>query len=319
MVQTQPSPPVSPFVEPWQASPRTKAITAVVTAVVMVLCATTYAVQRIWLTPEAAVEGYFGALADRDVAKAASYIKDSSSATSEIVGAEQYVPPTDLKIGKVEDEKAAQVSFRIGENTISGEIPLHRKDKLTLGLFRGWAIDGGRPSIQISTAASVDVQVNGKPLPDEARESRLLQVFPGRYVVSVADNPLLESAPVTIDAGFGDQEATLDPKIKASAQSAVDARVKDYLKGCLTDATKPDNNCPFSSEATQQVWKIDTFPTIQLSLDDSGSVLVETTASGTATVTGLGYGGSPITDNSTFRVSGPVIVDQGKLVFQPES
>lgn len=318
MVQTQPSPPVSPFVEPWQASPRVKAITAVVTAVVVVLCATTYAVQRIWLTPEAAVEGYVGALADHDATKAASYIEGSGTSTSEIVASDQYVPPTKLKIDKIEDEKAAKVSFVIGETAISGEIPLHRKDKLTLGLFRGWAIDGGRPSIQVTTSAAVDVQVNGKPLPEEARESRLLQVFPGRYIVSVADNPLLDSAPVTVDAGFGDQEATLDPKIKASAQSAVEAQVKDYLKGCLTDATKPDNNCPFSSEATKQVWKIDTFPTIQLLLDDSGAVTVETTTNGKATVTGTGYGGYPINESSTFRVSGPVIVDQGNLVFQPE-
>ncbi len=229
MVQTQPSPPVSPFVEPWQASPRAKAIMAVVTAVVVVLCATTFAVQRIWLTPEAAVEGYFGALADRDATKAASYIRDSGTATSEIIAAEQYVPPTDLKIDKIEDEKRAKVSFRIGENTLTGEIPLHRKDKLTLGLFRGWAIDGDRPSIQIGTAATVALQVNGKPLPDDARESRLLEVFPGRYVVSVADNPLLESAPVTIDAAFGEHQATLDPKIKASAQAAVDAQIKAYL------------------------------------------------------------------------------------------
>jgi hypothetical protein len=312
------SPPKSPFVEPWAPTPRVKMITTLVVAVIVVLCAATFVVQRIWLTPESAVDGYFGALADRDVTKASSYIKDSGTSTSEIVGAEQYLPPTKLTIDEISkdgNDRTAKVSYFIGETKVSGEIPLHRKDKLTLGLFRGWGIDDGRPSIQISTAAPVDVQVNGKPLPEDAKESGLLEVFPGRYVVSVVDNPLLDSNPVTIDAGFGNSEAILEPKVKASAQSAADAQVKDYLKGC---AAKPVDSCPFSSAATRQVWKIDTYPKIQLRLDDSGAVTVETAADGKATVTGLGYGGYPITESSSFTVSGLVTVEQAKLKFQPE-
>ncbi len=84
---------------------------------------------------------------------------------------------------------------------------------------------------------------------------------------------------------------------------------------------KPDNDCPFSldSEITRPVWKIDTFPKFQLRLDESGSVAVETTDSGKATVTGTGYGGYPVNDSTSFRVSGPVVVEEGQLKFQPGS
>ncbi len=313
MVQTQ----ASPFVEPWQATPRAKTIIAVVTVVIVVLSAATYVVQRIWLTPEAAVEGYFGALADRDVSKAASYIRDSGTATSDIVKSEQYVPPTKLKISAIEGdkEKTAKVSFFLGDQQMNAEIPLHRKKELTLGLFRGWGINGDRPSIQISTSAPVEIQVNGKPLPSEAQESRVLQVFPGRYVVSVADNPLIESTPVTVNAADGENEATLEPKIKADAKSAVDAQIKEYLKGCVT---KNVESCPFTSSITKPVWRIDTYPAIDVRLDESGAVRVDTTTRGKATVTGAGYGGYPTNDSMSFDLSGSVVVDQGKLKFQPE-
>ncbi|WP_405063502.1 hypothetical protein OG474_18155 [Kribbella sp. NBC_01505] len=309
---------VSPFVEPWQASPRAKAIVAVVVAVVVVLSAATYVVQRIWLTPESTVEGYFAALEDRDVTKASSYIKDSSTSTADIVKSDQYVPPTKLKIDKIEgdDAKTAKVSFFIGDKQVSGSIPLHHKDELTLGLFRGWGINGDTPSIQISTAAPVDVQINGKPLPDDAKESRQLNVFPGRYVVSVVENQLLESAPLTIDAGFGANEALLEPKIKASAQAAAETQVKDYLNGC---AAKNVETCPFRTEITKAVWKIDTLPTIELRIADDGAVVVETKSSGKATVTGTGYGGYPVNESPTFTVTGRLTVDQGQVKFQPES
>ncbi|MFC9687295.1 hypothetical protein ACFTSF_02055 [Kribbella sp. NPDC056951] len=317
MVQTQPSPPVSPFVEPWQPTPRAKTIIAVVTAVLVVLCAATYVIQRIWITPESTVEGYFGALADRDVTKAASYIKDSSTSTADIVASDKYIPPTKLKINSIDgdDEKTAKVSFFLGDQQVNAEIPLHRKKELTLGLFRGWGIDGGQPSIQISTSAPVEIQVNGKPLPPESQETRNLQVFPGRYVVSVADNPLVESAPVTINAGSGESEATLEPHIKAGAQAAVDAQIKEYLKGCVT---KNVDTCPFTSSITKPVWRIDTYPTVELHLDESGSVQLETTEDGKATVTGTGYGGYPVDDSMSFDISGSVVVEQGKLKYQPE-
>ncbi|MET7281897.1 hypothetical protein ABZS29_26935 [Kribbella sp. NPDC005582] len=313
MVQTQ----ASPFVEPWQPTPRAKTIIAVVTAVIVVLSAATYVVQRIWVTPEAAVEGYFGALADRDVSKAASYIEGSSTATSDIVKSEQYVAPTKVKVGAVEGDKVktVKVSFFVGDQPMNAEIPLHRKKELTLGLFRGWALDGDLPSIQISTSAPVDVQVNGKPLPPEAQESRVLQVFPGRYVVSVADNPLIDSTPVAVNAASGENEANLEPKIKADAHAAVDAQIKEYLKGCVT---KNVETCPFTSSISKQVWRIDTYPTIEVRLDESGAVRVETATRGKATVTGTGYGGYATNDSMSFDLSGSVVVDQGKLKFQPE-
>jgi hypothetical protein len=311
MVQTQP---VSPFVEPWRPSPRAKTLIAVVTAGVVVLSAATYVVQQVWLTPQATIEGYFGALADHDVAKAATYLKDSPTSTSDIVASDKYSPPAKLKVGKIEDDKA-NVTFLVGNKQVSGAIPLHRKDELTLGLFRGWGIDGDLPTIQISTAAPVDVQINGKPLPEDAKESRSLQVFPGQYVVSVVDNQLLESEPVTIDAAFGENEAALNPKVKESAQSAAEAQVKEYIQGCVT---KNVESCPFTSSVTKPVWRIDSYPKIELHLSDDGAVTVETGTTGKATVTGTGYGGYPANESSNFTVSGRLIVEQGKLKFQPE-
>jgi hypothetical protein len=323
-VQTiQPARPVSPFVEPWKPSPRATLITSVVIALLIVISTASFVVRRIWFTPESVVNGYYAALADRDAQQALTYGGNGDTTAADLIGSDKYVPPTKFNIDKIDgskDDRTAKVGFVIGDNKVSGEVSLHRKDKLTWGLFRGWELTGDRPTIDINTTAPVAVQVNGHVLNVDDESSRHLAVFPGRYVVGLVDNPLVESDPVTVDAAFGDSTADLVPRIKAEATTTVDAQIKTYLKGCLIAATKPKNNCPFSInfDVTRPAWRIDKYPTVELRLADDGNVAAETTSEGKATLTGLGYGGYAVNEPTSFSVSGPVTVEQGAIKFQPE-
>jgi hypothetical protein len=320
-VQTA-SPPVSPFVTPWRATPRTTMITTVVIAVIVLISATTVVVQRFWFTPESVVNGYFTALANRDAKQALTY--GGSTVSSDLLSSDKYVPPTKLAVDDLKDDdkdgKTAKVSFLIGDKRQSGTVRLHHKSDLSWGLFRGWELAGDRPSIEVTTTAPVAVQVNGHALNPETDGSHL-DVFPGRYVVDLADNPLVESDPVTIDAAFGNSTAELTPRIKTTAKTAVDKQINAYLTGCLTAATKPDSNCPFSinSDITRPVWRITTFPTVALRIADDGTVVAESTTQGKATLTGTGYGGYPVNDDTSFTVGGPVTVEQGAIKFTPQS
>jgi hypothetical protein len=320
---TQPSRPVSPFVEPWKPSPRATLITAVVVALIAVISTASFVVHRIWFTPESVVNGYYAALADRDAQKALTYGGSGGTTAGDLISSDKYVPPTKLTIDDLKDDgkdsRTAKVGFVIGDTKASGEVNLHRKDELTWGLFRGWELTGDRPTIEISTPAPVAVQVNGHAL-NAGDESSSLEVFPGRYVVGLVDNPLVESDPVTVDAAFGDSTVELVPRIKAEAKTTVDEQLKEYLKGCLIAATKPDHDCPFSMsiDVTRPAWRIDKYPTIELRVADDGNVVAETTSEGQATLTGTGYGGYPVNDATSFTVSGPVTVEQGAIKFQPE-
>ncbi|MEU4192818.1 hypothetical protein AB0E69_13025 [Kribbella sp. NPDC026611] len=323
MQTMQPARPASPFVEPWKASPRTTLITALVIGVIVVISAASFVVQRLWFTPDSVVSGYFAALADRDAQQAQTY--GGADVPAGLISSDKYVPPSKVTIDKIDgksDDRTAKVSFLIGDNKLSGEVKLQRKSELTWGLFRGWELTGDRPAIDITTTAPVAVQVNGQTVnAEEGDASRHLEVFPGRYVVGLADNPLIESDPVTIDAGFGDSTAELTPRIKADAKAEVDAQVKAYLKGCLTAATKPDSKCPFSInyDVTRPAWRIDKYPAMELRLADDGNVVAESTTDGQATLTGLGYGGTPVNEPSSFTLAGTVTVEQGAIKFTPQS
>jgi hypothetical protein len=321
---------VSPFVEPWQPTQRAVIITAVAITLLILLSATTFAVQRVWYTPESALTGYFAAIADRDAEKALTYLTagDSSDTSIEagILGSQSFVPPTGLKVQGIKDEsddgesRTATIGYSVGDSKYTAQVSLRRSEELSRGLFRSWRISVSRPTLQITSSTPLPVRVNGVSLPGQDGEELRTPLFPGRHVVDIADNPLLESDPVTIDIGFDDAELELVTRVKATAQQAVEQQVKDYLNGCAVAAPNPGQNCPFSpnsSELTSVSWRIDKLPTIELSQSPSGEIAVRTQEDGQATLTAKNYDGGPYTDSMSFSVQGSVALDQGKVVFQP--
>ncbi|GAA0572632.1 hypothetical protein HPO96_17890 [Kribbella sandramycini] len=304
----------SPFVEPWRPTPRGVIGTTIVVAAIATVSIATFAVQRIWFTPQAVVENYFAALADRDATAAASYVGSSGTSIDGLLSSEAYVPPSGLKVLEMksdDNQRVAKVRFKVGDTTAEGELRLSRKPELTAGMFRGWAISSDRPTLQLSGPTLTGVLVNGKPAPSPEVTTQIA-VFPGRYVVSSGDNPLLESDPVTADVGFGDQEVMVEPRVKASANAAADGQIKAYLAACLKSA---GDGCPIGGD--DKTWKITKYPVIAVRLGEGGELFVETTTDGVVSVTGRGYGGVPYTDTRQFDVDGRVAVDQGKVVYIP--
>jgi hypothetical protein len=321
---------VSPFVEPWQPTQRAVIITAVAITLLVLLSATTFVVQRVWFTPESALSGYFGALADRDAEKALTYLTDGDSSDTStaagIIGSQSYVPPTGLKVQGIKDDsddgksRTATIGYSIGDSKYTAQVSLNRSEELSWGLFRSWRISDSRPTLQITSSTPLPVRVNGVSLPGQDGQELRTPLFPGSHVVDIAENPLLESDPVTVDVGFDDAEVELVTRMKATAQQTVEQQVKDYLNGCAVAAPNPEQNCPFStnsSELSSVAWRIDKLPTIELRQSSSGEITVSTRVVGQASVTAKSYDGSPYTDSTPFSVEGAAVLDQGKVVFLP--
>ncbi|MFC5688232.1 zinc ribbon domain-containing protein [Amycolatopsis mediterranei] len=332
-VQDPPTPPngyavaADPFVRPWQPSRKAGLVTAVVVSVLVVLGAGLFVVQKVVFTPEAALNGYFDALAERDAETAASYLA-GDRLSGDMLRSPDYQPPAGLKIHDVEDDgddtKTASISFVVGGHEQSGKVQLTRRRTHTWGVFRDWAISDLRPTLRITTTTAVPVRVDGETLATSGqRDDVEIPVFPGRHKVDIADNPLLEADQNVVDAALGATEVPLGVRVKASAQQAAQDQVKTYLDQCAGQKTAEPPNCPFRlafySEVVNVSWKITAYPEVELQQTQSGAVAVRTRtgSQGRVTVTGTQSGGTPYQDEQTFSVNGGIYPDQGRLVFAP--
>ncbi|MEV6873727.1 zinc ribbon domain-containing protein [Amycolatopsis sp. NPDC051128] len=319
--------PADPFVRPWRPSRKAGMITVVVVSVLVVLGAGLFVVQKTVFTPEAALNGYFDALAERDAEAAASYL-DGDGPSGAMLRSPDYVPPTGLKIHGVEDDdddsRSASISFLVDGHEKSGQVRLTRRKTHTWGVFRDWAISGLEPTLRITVSAAVPLRVDGETLatgrPGDAVE---IAVFPGRHKVDVADNPLLEADQGVVDAALGMTEVPLGVRVKASAQQAAQDQVKNYLDQCAAQKRAEPPNCPFRLSAFSEVmdisWKITVYPTIELRQTPSGEIAVHTRtgSEGRVTVTGTQSGGTTYQDEQAFDVDGFLYPDQRGLVFSP--
>ncbi|MBE8524316.1 zinc ribbon domain-containing protein [Amycolatopsis sp. H6(2020)] len=342
--------PADPFVRPWQPSRRAGLVTVVVVSVLVVLGAGLFVVQQTVFSPEAALTGYFDALADRDADAAASYVS-SPPPRGDMLRSPDYEPPTGLEIRNVTDlrmdfkhvkdikdpellkkaedyedlePKIASISFVVGGHEQSGEVWLTRRKSHTWGVFRDWTISDLRSTLRITTTTAVPLRVDGQTVAANGPRGEVeIPVFPGRHKVDVADNPLLEADQNVVDAALGATDVALDVRVKASAQQAAQDQVKTYLDQCATQQTAEPRNCPFRlpyySEVVNVSWKIEAYPEVELRQTQSGEVAVRTRtgSQGRVTVTGTRSGGTPYQDDQTFSVSGSFYPDQGRLVFSP--
>ncbi|MET7376928.1 M48 family metalloprotease [Micromonospora arida] len=292
-------------------------------------------VQWAFFRPQAAVDGYFSALADRDSEAALAHLTDQGNGTdrdllAKLLRGKGYQPPTDVEISSLErdgDTATATVAYRLGDARQSSTLTLRREDETTAGLFHGWRLSGG-PTPLNTSIADPGVRLNGVELP-VATEGAPLVLLPGGYTATGPSSALSETPGATVLVGPGETAATLQlaPVLKPAAIEAVEARVRAWLDECAKQTVAAPPGCPFRyyGGTTQKVtWKILEYPKVAVELTGPASARVSTPletqgrvqVSGTTTYFGSS---SPFTDDDALTVTGVATADGDDVTFRPSA
>ncbi|MGW5560004.1 M48 family metalloprotease [Micromonospora sp. NPDC003944] len=292
-------------------------------------------VQWAFFRPQAAVDGYFSALADRDSEAALDHLTDQGNGTdrdllAKLLRGKGYQPPTDVEISSLErdgDTATATVAYRLGDVRQTSTLTLRRKDETTAGLFHGWRVSGG-PTPLNASIADPGVRLNGVELP-VATEGPPLVLLPGGYTATGPSSALSETPNSTVLVGAGDGAATLQlaPVLKPQAIEAVEARVRAWLDECAKQTVAAPPGCPFryyGGTAQKVTWKILEYPKVAVELTSPSTARVSTPVetqgrvqvSGTTTYFGSS---SPFTDDNALTVTGVATADGDTVTFQPST
>ncbi|MFD6683776.1 M48 family metalloprotease [Micromonospora parva] len=304
---------------------------------VLVACAGTGGlgvVQWAFFRPQATVNGYFAALADRDSDAALDFLADPNSATdrellAQLLRGEGYQPPTGVEISSLErhddDSATATVTYRLGDARQTATVGLSRNEQATAGMFRGWRVSNGLTPLGVAFGGP-GVRLNGVELPG-GTDGPALELLPGGYTATGPSSALSETPTETLAVGPGQDTATvqLAPVLKPAAVEAVDARVRAWLDECAKQTVPAPAGCPFryyGGSAQKVTWKILEYPKLAIELTGPASAEVSTPTEtrGQVQVSGTNthFGGdSPFTDDDTFAVSGVVTADGEGVTFRP--
>ncbi|MEU4473020.1 M48 family metalloprotease [Micromonospora sp. NPDC023888] len=290
-------------------------------------------VQWAFFRPQATVDGYFSALADRDSDAALGFLSDQSGGTdrkllAQLLRGDGYRPPTDVEITKLDrdgDSATATVTYRLAGERRTTTVDLRRDEEATLGLFHGWRVSGGLTPLD-SPIAGPGAQLNGVALPGAA-EGPALVLLPGEYTATGPASALSETPSETVAVGPGQGSATLQlaPVLKPAAGEAVEARVRAWLDECAKQTVVAPPGCPFryyGGSAQKVTWKILEYPqiTVELTGPASAQVATPTEAEGKVQVSGTTtyFGTStPFTDEDEFTVAGVATADGDTIAFRP--
>lgn len=294
-------------------------------------------VQWAFFRPQAAIDGYFSALADRDVAAAAKWLAPETrnqvagdQTLTELVKSDAYQPITDVTVTALErdgDQATAQLSFMLDGVPRTGSIGLRRNESTTLGIFRGWHVIDGVGALAI-TDDQPGLRINGVVVPVPSEDAIVITAVPGVYSATVPQNPLSQTPPASIVVTPGVTQpvaVTVSPQLGPTAYELADAAVKRYLDSCAEQRVPAPADCPFSLYGGGQnvTWRIDTYPTLEIELVHAGLARVTTASDRRGQVTvswrETDFFGDvrDYTKEVEFAVRGTLTTDGEALSFQP--
>ncbi|MDN3353023.1 hypothetical protein [Actinomadura sp. DC4] len=325
--------PESVWVDRRPVSRRVRLVAVVTAAGLLALLVVPVIVDRIFFTPEAALHGFFGALAHRDAAAALRAVDtrdtgDEPLLRSAVLRSHDYVPPADLRIERINtrsDPELAVVSFRVGERRLTASLAITRERHKT---FNRWRVQG-LPPVGISAAGVTEISVNGvrvktdAPATPDAPRTIQASALPGGYALRVPDNPVVQATEQELYVGDSGQ-ATLQASVKPGAESEVDTQVRAYLDQCAQSTDTSPKGCPFSvfllGTPTSLKWKITKYPDITVVVSSTGPY-VRTGDEGSATASGEAKDFSTtehFSESDAFSVEGPVDVSAGSVKWTPK-
>lgn len=294
-------------------------------------------VQWAFFRPQAAVNGYFSALEDHDARAALDWLDPAvenalaqDKRLAAMVASEDYEPPTNIDITSVQrdgDEAQADVSYTLAGASTTAQLRLRRDESTSLGLFRGWHIVDGPPSM--SGPQQPGLRINGVEVPASEDQVLNLVAFPGLYTATLPTSSLSETPPVPIVVTPEGQPGDLlvTPMPRPDLQTRAEQAVQAHLDRCVQLGRAESAGCPFElggRSVGRVQWTITERPKIQVELIDATTARVSPQSGGFGAVraswTGEDYlGGSQrYTNDYTFSVSGMIVANGEQVIFNPE-
>ena len=284
-------------------------------------------IRAVFFGPDDVVRGYFNALAARraDAAWATLEMDGAARAGNPLLGGAAlrdagYLPPSNATIEKLTVDNAdatALVRFEAGGSSQVVELRVHRGR--ARNVFERWHIENGLLPLELALPDAGQFRVGGALVDPRQLGSGGLSVFPGAYVVTLPDNPLLRADPVTVVAGLPPRTA-LQPQVQPSAQQEIERQVKAAIDKCAASTQRQPPNCPFAASSGFEEpvrWTVLAYPTLRTQLVEGGQVYVDSVNAGTVRITG-GPGSYYSPSTYSYRISGPVAVNGEFITFTPD-
>lgn len=309
--------------------------------------------------PKDAVSAYFACLGKRDARCATALLRpqagtftweppDARLMTGSVLRSKEYTPPSHVRVGEPSgdgDARTVRVSYDLFGKRRSEVLAVSKAPDS--GLRGHWLIDewqenGATGLLAIVNPTAPYYLVNGQRLVSsrQPKDSALDQtpafkysVFPGRYQVTVPDNPLLATSAkaAVVPMSAAEADVRLHLTVKESAKAEVRRQVRAHLEQCVqVDSLNPPN-CPFSSlggagkNEHDFRWKLTEYPKFDVGISgETGRVEVSTPIGdeGRAELTYAAtdfFDGKPVkgTDWSPVAPKGTVVLRENRIVYQP--
>ncbi|MBO0826604.1 MAG: hypothetical protein J2P24_02370 [Streptosporangiales bacterium] len=310
-------------------------------------------------SPKDVVSAYFACLGKRDARCALSHLRpqpgtftweppDARLMTDSVLRAKEYRPPSHVRVGEPTgdgDGRSVRVTYDLLGRRESQVLAVSKASDS--GLRGHWLIDEWQETGATGLLAIVNPKapyylVNGQRLVSsrQPKDSALDQapafkysVFPGRYQLTVPDNPLLATSAkvAALPMSAAEADVRLDLTVKESAKAEIRRQVRAHLEQCVrVDSLNPPN-CPFSSlggagkNEHDFSWKLTRYPSFDVGISgESGAVEVSTPIGdeGRADLTYAAtdfFTGKPVkgTDWSPVAPKGRVVLRDHEVVYQP--
>ncbi len=310
---------------PTQPSQTSLLVTIGIIALLLCLTVPLLVARAVFYGPDDIVRDYFSALAARDAKGAWAALAPDLNASQEpllsaaAVANPGYAPPANFVLTHLDtdgEDATATVTYTADGSSVTDVLRLH-EGKATNLLQRWHITDGTRPVLVQSPGggpfqlAGVSIQAGSGPAS--------LPAFPGRYTLSLADNPLFAADPVPVHPG-DQQAAVLNVHVSPAAETAITARAKQFIDACAKSTQAAPSGCPFgvsNGGYTEPVhWDVLSYPTYTFNVGDDGQVVVGDQTSGTIRITG-GPNSYYSPDTLTYYVQGTATASGGTVQFTP--
>jgi hypothetical protein len=318
-------------------SPRTRWI-LVATVVVSVLLAWGGYRFVLWVgyTPEKPVEELAEALRDGDLDRAMGLAACSGRLCRPGALSEGYERPSGLTVVAVSGDMSADtadvsVRYDLAGERRTGTIRVKRPGGGPLGDWR--IVAGATGALDPVSASAKELRVAAVSVParrPSAARASVSALFGVYTVAGDESDPLMAAEPVKVPVpgvlGRSGSATVVQPAltVRDAARREVEAQVKARVDGCAALPDFSPRGCPFAYprgelyelKASQITWKVEAYPTVELSVVATASpVAVRTTSKGRASVTFVYDGAVTEPVSVEITVGGSVSVVDGKVVW----
>lgn len=280
---------------------------AALTAVLLVAGAVAVTASGPSTEPQQQVAAWFATLANRDAARLDVAECHGNLLCNRAGLATGYLPPDQVHVtasypsDRGKDSRIVPVSYTVAGVRYDDSVGVTRTRRGFFG--HQWLITeppGGWLDLHGDHWARA--QLAGITLFPNAPDTawRRLWAPPGQYTITTPGDELFDpvNLTVTVAGGHPSNPINLPTTVKAGIVEQVNQQIHARIDQCAAQpALRPDidttpltrNDCPFGYDSQYAItdrphWSIRAYPTVQLDVDDHGTVTVHTTIPGKATI-----------------------------------